>query len=378
MKPDKKAAGKLSWFISTDTMELAVTETGGQMAPVTFFKQSVNPVQPYYISPWQEENLTLPEPVLVPLRGDFFCMPFGETNLAGDEDHPVHGEPAGSIWEFLDHNVFADGVELVLGQKTVRHPGSVTKRIRLKRGENTIYIRHELEGYDWLTSLGHHATLAVSDEKEMLISTSPIKFGMVAPSNAGYQKGKEYHSLKGGARFSDIRRVPTQWHDEPETDCSRFPSREGFTDIMAVYSKEDVEPAWTCASVPKAGYLWFSLKDPKILPQTVFWMANRGRHASPWNGRNQCIGLEDTCGFFASGLKESTQTNVLNREGVPTAVELKPDKITSVNYIEGAVQIGPGFGRVEEVVFGAETAEFRSESGERVTAPVDYSFLYEI
>ncbi|MFP4384481.1 MAG: hypothetical protein ACLFST_07065 [Spirochaetia bacterium] len=375
MEPYKKIYGKPSWVLSTDTMELAVTQRGGHMAPVTFYKQTSNPVQPYYISPWQEEDFSPEEPVLVPLRGDFFCMPFGESNLMGDEDHPVHGEPAGSTWEFLDHNVSPEGVELVLGMKTLVRPGNITKRIRLKNGENTVYIRHDLEGFDWLTSMGHHATLKAVDDREMLISTSPIKFGMVAPSNSEYQKGREYHSLKGGARFTDLRKVPTQWHDEPVTDCTKFPSREGFTDILAVFSREDQDPAWTCVSVPRGGYLWFSLKDPLVLPSTVFWMSNKGRHTEPWNGRNQCIGLEDTCGFFASGLAESARENLLNSQGITTAVQLEADKVTSVRYIEGVVQIGPGFGRVQDVKFGAESAEFRSETGERVTAPVDFSFL---
>src|SRR3954471_279357 len=67
-----------SWVISTPQVELAVTERGGQMAPVTFFRDTPKPVQPYHISPWQDEGLKdLPAPVLASLRGDWFCVPFG-------------------------------------------------------------------------------------------------------------------------------------------------------------------------------------------------------------------------------------------------------------------------------------------------------------
>ena len=51
------------------------------MAPVTFFRDSAQPVRPYYVSPWQEEAPSkMPAPVLVSLRGDFFCLPFGGNN----------------------------------------------------------------------------------------------------------------------------------------------------------------------------------------------------------------------------------------------------------------------------------------------------------
>ena len=45
-----------SWVVRTDCVELAVTQLGAHMAPVTFFRQSDRPIQPYYISPWQDEG----------------------------------------------------------------------------------------------------------------------------------------------------------------------------------------------------------------------------------------------------------------------------------------------------------------------------------
>src|SRR5882757_7762118 len=86
-----------SWVISTPQVELAVTERGGQMAPVTFFRDTAKPVQPYHISPWQDEKLAdLPAPVLNTLRGDWFCIPFGGNSEAfRGEQHPPHGEVAG-------------------------------------------------------------------------------------------------------------------------------------------------------------------------------------------------------------------------------------------------------------------------------------------
>jgi hypothetical protein len=67
-----------SWILESPQVRLAVTKVGGQMAPVTFLRDSGKPVQPYHISPWQNEGLQdLPAPVLTALRGDWFCIPFG-------------------------------------------------------------------------------------------------------------------------------------------------------------------------------------------------------------------------------------------------------------------------------------------------------------
>ena len=84
MKAKRKVvASQPAWELANKQVELAVTELGGHMAPVTFYRKSAEPVQPYYISPWQGEKLKIDEPVLVPLRGDFFCMPFGRRACGG-------------------------------------------------------------------------------------------------------------------------------------------------------------------------------------------------------------------------------------------------------------------------------------------------------
>jgi len=64
------------------------------MAPVTFFRNTSHPIQPYHISPWQDEApIEMPAPVLKTLRGDCFCLPFGGNSEAvAGEKHPPHGE----------------------------------------------------------------------------------------------------------------------------------------------------------------------------------------------------------------------------------------------------------------------------------------------
>ena len=148
MKPEMKSVeNKPCWIIANDSVDLAVTEQGGHMAPVTFFKNTKTPVQPYYISPWQNEEGKAGLPVLEPLRGNFFCMPFGAVNTYQNEEHQVHGEPASSKWKAKSAGRQGSVNRLVLSMKTKVRPGTITKTLSLVDGHNAVYTQHSLEGY---------------------------------------------------------------------------------------------------------------------------------------------------------------------------------------------------------------------------------------
>jgi hypothetical protein len=146
----------------------------------------------------------------------------------------------------------------------------------------------------------------------------------------------------------------------------------------------------------EGGFVWFSLKDPRVLPLTMIWTENRGRHFLPWNGRNCCLGLEDICSYFALGLEASTRPNPLTRAGVPTALRLQagmeirghhtqlrqlsmvsPDfpDFREVRYIQGVVKVPRGFGRVKTLSFAPGEVRFVSAGGRTIAAPVRHEFL---
>jgi hypothetical protein len=112
-----------------------------------------------------------------------------------------------------------------------------------------------------------------------------------------------------------------------------------------------------------------------VLNSTVFWMEYHGRHGHPWNGRNNCLGLEDVTAFFADGLATSTKENVLTKAGVETSVALSADKPTAVNYIQGVVKIPEGFENVKTLEFAPGEVTFVSTTGKRVSTPVRHEFL---
>ena len=212
----------------------------------------------------------------------------------------------------------------------------------------------------------------------MRIATSTFRFGMTCPSLFSDPKQQDYQALLPGTRWTDLTKVPAAWKGAPDADLTRLPGRYGYADLVQL-ANESWErtggPAWTTATFAEAGYLWFALKDPAVIGSTVFWMENHGRHGHPWNGRNNCLGLEDVTAFFADGLAASAKENVLTKEGVDTSVELTADKPTSVNYIQGVVKIPEGFENVQAVEFAAGEVTFVSTTGKRVTAPVRHEFL---
>lgn len=374
-------ASQPSWVIRSRSVELAVTELGGHMAPVSFYRDTDQPVQPYYVSPWQDEHLLLDEPVLVPLRGDFFCLPFGGNSapLAG-EKHRVHGEPAGAKWALAGVQQ-TDGITaLTLSLTTKVRPGKITKQLSLIDGHNVVYCRHILAGFTGRMPLGHHAILAVPElEGSLRVATSAFRFGLTYPVLFSNPVNREYQSFAVNQTFTDLRHVPLLWKEPAEADCTALPARTGFTDLLAVFSQPAAElrtPAWTTATNQRAGYLWFALRDPAALPTTVFWICNRGRHGVPWNGRNRCLGLEDVCAYFAEGLAASVGPNPLTEAGIPTAVELSPSRPTTISYIQGVARIPPDFDIVQSVDFALGQVTFVSPTGKSIATSVNHAFLY--
>ena len=346
------------------------------MAPVKFYRKSKSPIQPYYISPWQGENRKFDDPVLAPLRGDFFCMPFGLPSEYRGEKYLTHGETAAKKWSFVSARKVGAVVTLTASMETRIRTGTVTKRIFLVDGQNVVYIQHLLKGYTGRMSLGHHATLALPEEPgSARITTSPIIFGMTNPSAAGNPAEGSYYSLAIGKKFRNLSKVPLVWADKPTGNCSALPVRKGFTDALACFNRPGKTPAWTTATFEKQHYLWFSIKDTAVLPTALQWLSNCGKQQPPWNGRNVCVGLEDICAYFAEGLKPSVLANHLSRAGIATFVRLSPRRPTLINYIQGVVEIPPGFKKVRSARFDPGQVTFTSSTGHRVTTQVNHKFV---
>lgn len=372
----KTIADQPSWIIGVDNVELAVTRRGGHIAPVTFHRDSKKPVQPYHISPWQEEKLKIGEPVLVPLRGDFFCIPFGGGS-DGRKSYACHGTPAYDQWSLADAVQTAELAQLNLTMDCADSGGHITKTLTLKKGHNVVYSSHVLAGFKGAFPLGHHATLSMPEEQNSAtLSTSPLAFGLTFPTPGGNPAAGEYYSLQVNRKFQRLDKVPTVWKDQPFADCTKYPRAKGFCDVFGVLSKPGIKtPAWCVLAFPQLGYAWFSLKDSRTLPGLTVWSENHGRWNFPWNGRNNCLGLEDTMSYLATGLDPSVKSNPVSKAGIPSAMTLSPKKAVAINYIQGVFLINKGFNRVVDARFEKGAVNFVGDNKQTVKVPVSHEFL---
>ena len=370
--------GQPSWPLASTTVAAFVSELGGQLGPVTFDRKG-RKLQPYSVAPWAEEpaDPSLP-PILKVLRGDFFCLPFGGNAAPfGTEQHPAHGETANARWQFCSQETSAGRSCLHLSLQTKVRPGRVDKRIWVVDGQDTIYSQHVVTGMSGPMNLGHHAMLKFPDAPGSgLVSTSRFVYGQVLPQAFELPENRGYSWLKPGAEFKSLQKVPALSGET--ADLTRYPARRGFEDLVMLVSDAQAPFAWTAVSFPKERYVWFALKDPRVLRETVFWLSNGGRHYPPWNGRHiSVMGLEEVTSYFHFGLAESARKNPVSRKGFPTCLVLNPKKPLVIPYIMGVAHIPAGFDRVASIqaLPGDRAISLESASGKRANSAVELGFL---
>lgn len=372
-----KILGQPSWRFNSDCVSAAVTQLGGHLGPVRF-RLPHDAVEPYSVAPWAEETIPADSPnVLRALRGDFFCAPFGGSDKPyRGEKLPPHGETANSNWKFESLAKSKLETLLHLSLRTKIRKGRADKFVRLRRGETALYCRHVLSDMTGKMTYGHHATLKFPDAPGSgLISTSPITHAQVitVPFENPAQGG--YTSLKPGAIFQRLDAVPAL--DGTMADLSSYPARKGFEDLVMIAHQAAPDFAWTAVTFPKERYVWFALKDPRVLASTVFWISNAGRHYAPWNGRHQGVmGLEDVTSFFHNGIAAGVERNSFNERGIPTCVELHSFPPLVVNYIMAVAPVPAKWGPVKSIERVPSGVMLHSTKGRPFLAPLEVDYLY--
>jgi hypothetical protein len=373
----KDVFGEPSWQIGSASVEAAVSVNGGMMAPVRFTLPDGRTVEPYYVSPWWNEPRDAIAPdVLRVLRGDFFCLPFGGANDRHGEHHEPHGEASYAPWSLASStgSSLACSIDYTAG-------GRIEKEIHSAESAPAIYTEHRVSGFSGAYPLGHHAILKGaepgSDASAPLwkIHTAPFDLGMTDPGATAPTAAREYFAMAPGARFTSLSEVPTRWKTPETADCSVFPAREGFIDIIAWYRRPTSTLAWTVAYSLVEGYAWYSLKDSRVLPATVMWIENRGRHGAPWSGRNSCVGIEETCSYFANGLVAPADGGAIGKEGIATAASLSADQTFTVRTIQGVFPIKDPKDAIATFDESVPGGAFVTAAGTQIDLGVDLSRL---
>jgi len=376
MKPQltkRTIVGQPSFIINNDCIELALTCVGGNMAPVTFFADTDAPARPYWISPWQMEGLPLSHDYMDVFRGDFFCIPFGQASPT------YHGQAAALPWTPVNYSKEGNVTDFTLHLDMTDPACSMDKQIRLRDGENNLYIRHSFTGLEGAYSYSHHATLDVSPERPVVVSVSAFNRAATVGAPGNYnERESSYMFTLGGQTIDGLEKVPTTFGDPAYVDCSHMPAAVHYSGAIQVISKKADTPSWTCVWFPKENFVWFAMKNVDKQPITHFWLEHGGRFQYPWNGRTMCIAVEDMCMSFPASFRERfpERAEMMRKMGMDMDRSFEKDKRYNVNYIEGAIQVCPDFGKVTDIRFEDGCATFVTENGNEKKIDVDWKFVY--
>ncbi len=357
--------GARGWAWKGDKVSFHLTEAGGHVGAVEFRLPGGGVVRPYSLAPWAADACPGEAPVLLRvLRGDFFCLPFGDDG----PEIPPHGDAANGVWRL--ESADADGLTATLesGVPTAK----VSKRVSARPGQCALYQEHVVSGAEGRFNYGYHPVLEFPEAAGVCrVSTAPFRFGSVHPGPFTNPAAGEYSALKAGAEFSGFGEVPLAAGGT--TDLGRYPAREGFEDLVMV-TAADPEFGWTAVTFPD--YVWISLKNTHLFPSTLLWISNGGRHQLPWGGKHRRrMGIEDVCGYFCEGLTASRK-DLLRDRGIPTTGEFRAEEARRFPSVHVVAPVDGGAGAVSAVerVDGGLRVRFRS--GAETEAAVDWTFLY--
>jgi len=368
--------GQPSYTLSGSHVKTFITVQGGHLT--ARFKTGNREINPFFIAPWWDEAPVKDEDEIIRvLRGDFFCFPFG-----GNEEpyegikYPVHGQTANANWDFVSFSKEDNAREISLKMDLDNNRGTVEKYIRVDDGSPVIYSRHIVKNYSGKMPIGHHPTLKLPDRTGCgIVDISEPVDGFTTPVAAENPENGGYSRIKPGARITDRSRVPCI--DGSVVDITHYPTPSGFEDIVIFISDQKREFVYTAVSVPSEGYLYFQLKNPRVLAHTLFWMSNGGRHYPPWNGRvRSVIGVEEITAFFHYGIKAGVENNPFQDKGYKSFVEIKKESPLDVRLIMGLVPISEDFTGVKDIVKKNETTiTIIGRGGEKIDIPCRLDFL---
>ena len=365
--------GQPSYLLANDRVRVYVTVQGGHLTAT--FNDGISP---FFTAPWwKEADIGDIDQIIKVLRGDFFCLPFG-ANMEPHEGrrHPIHGQTCNDCWDYV-------GLDDRDGEKALRlkmdldgDRGAVEKIIRVRDAQPLIYSEHIVTGLEGKYPAGHHAILQFPQApgSGIIDMTEPIT-GFTTPELIEDSAMGGYCLLKPAQEISDRTNVPCC--DGSVADLTRYPTKKGYEDVVIFMSDTSKQFVFTAASFPDQGYLYFQLKDPRVLPQTLFWLSNGGRHYAPWNGRlSGVLGMEEIAGFFHYGIKDSVEPNFLQERGFKPFVEFSKDQPSSIKVIVGVVPIAGDFTGVEDIIPGAGgKVTILGKGGRNISVSCNLDFL---
>ncbi len=355
------------FHLESDRVALNVTDVGGQLDEVVFTIDNRR-ITPMHTAPWLNEphGDDVP-PMLRVLRGDFFCAPFGDSDVLPDEQRP-HGATANGDWRVPADGGEASAERLTLELTQAVSGAHVTKRVLLKPGHAAVYQEHVFAGGSGRLPIGHHAMLRAGAPLNLSFSAWSAGYTPPAVFEPDPERGRS--CLQYPQQFDDLSRVRRATGET--VDVSTYPWDAGHEDLLMLVRKPEPHLAWTAAVCPDEQWVWFALKDARVLPSTLLWMSNGGRYYPPFSSRHaHALGLEEVASYFHLGHAASIGDNPLRAAGVPTSVELSPQRPLVVRYVFGLAPAPAAFRRVEQFHVKHDGVSLDDGDGREIFAALD-------
>ena len=323
-------------------------------------------VAPLHTAEWVGAPGRLTEdllPVERDLAGDFFCAPFGASDV---EAAPAHGWPANSAWDVAER--LPGSLRLVLGRDVLG--ARIEKRLRLVPDAPILYQEHLLTGGSGGLTVAHHPMVRVTGRA--CFSCSPKRAILTAdvPLEAGRNR------LAAGAAATSMTAVPAA--DGGLVDLTDLPIAERHEDFVTLVEAEGAAIGWSAVVRAAEDDVIFVLKDARVLPVTMLWHSNGGRDHAPWNGRHRgVLGIEDGCAAGAAGHAAALGPNRVAAQGVPTSLALAPGRRHRIAHAIGAFARPPGWSRVADIRIEDAACVVTGDDGTTLTLPFDPVFFAE-
>lgn len=322
----------------------------------------LEPLAPMHRAPWVESGEDLPSsvaPVERRLAGDFFCAPFGRTSA----DLPIHGWTANAAWLPVRSQHAHDGaLEAIYRLERDVFGADVTKTVTLRPGQPVVYQRHVFEGGQGRIPVAHHAMLHLPGGAALSFSAKDHGATMAAGLETDPARGRSI--LAYPQRFSDLRSVALA--DGGTIDASTYPFAQSHEDLVILTEAHGAGLGWSAAVAEAQGFVFFAIKDARVLPQTILWMSNGGRDYAPWNGRHRAV----------LGIEEAV-TGLLLDESERAKAGIALGGAVTVSYAFGAVALPEGWTRVAKIAVGEKVLTLTDVGGGRRIVPFDGRFFGE-
>jgi hypothetical protein len=329
-------------------------------------------IAPLHTAPWVEDEQIIADQNLPGslrfLSGDFFCAPFGISDL---ENAPPHGWPANSAWQ-VRHTGRIDGgsVARYALEKPVMG-AEVLKEFILRDDHPFLYERHVFIGGHGAISVANHAMIRFAVGGTLAFS--PKAYGRTPnkPLESDPMRGRSL--LLYPARFDDLW---APMADGTPVDLTRYPIGSRHEDFVMLVEAEGSKLGWAAALRPDRADLFLSLKNPAVLPVTFLWLSNGGRDYRPWNGRHLgVLGVEEGCSLFGDGHKASIEPNDLSRMGVKTSIALDPQGEVEVKNVIGGIAVDPTYSGLVDMQTSTGQVVLVDAMGQSTVVSFDDRFL---